>query len=198
MVSFSDDKYTYDFGLKFDGVFGEQRFNPTRALAPFSQASWRGATNLVKKAARSLARGDRDRCVALADRAARLPYDPHEQLMPGALAGQMLMFMALADASDESLLDDDTWLRAAIEVADASPVAAQREWRVAFEAFLQDYELEKREAKQLRSALDRLADGESVRNRGEIDPAELGPVIVELVEATVAYEQRLALSPAGA
>ncbi len=59
-------------------------------------------------------------------------------------------------------------------------------------------ELEKREVKQLRSALDRLADGESVRDRGVIDPAELGPIIVELVEATVAYEQRLALSPAGA
>lgn len=185
------DQHRHHFALPADGAFGASNWNPTGALAPFSRASWAGASNLLDKAVRSLAQGDRDRCISLVDRAARLPFDDHEQAAPAALAGHMLLFSAITDVLEHSGEDDSTWADAVAAVAATSPVEVQQELRHVLAAIVQDYHLGKQEAKVLRATINRLPEGVELRNRGTMEPTELGAVVVQLVEATVAYFERL-------
>ncbi|WP_347354464.1 hypothetical protein [Intrasporangium sp.] len=192
------DAYVHDMELALAGPFGQAHFNPTRALAPFSQAWFHGAVNLLHRAAAALADGDRARCVALVGRVARMPYDDHECACPGAIAANLLPFDAMVEAIEDSPAGDDTWLRAAVEVTDRSPAAAQQELRHVLSAILHDFELEARESRLLSRVVDRLPVGPALRESGPLDPVELAPLILGLVEATAAYRDLLGLrSPAG-
>ena len=67
--------------------------------------------------------GDRDRARAFVDRAARLPYDEHEQAAPVAIAVHMELFCLVTDTLEQAEADDSRWLDAAVDTFWRSPTS---------------------------------------------------------------------------
>lgn len=69
----------------------------TGALAPLSQAARDAAENLLNKAIDKLEIGDSERAERLISRAAAIPFDEHEEIWPGPMMADQMLFGMLSD-----------------------------------------------------------------------------------------------------
>lgn len=170
---------------------GDVRLASGRSLQRFSSGLSDGATNLLVKAGRRLAAGDRATARGFVDRAVALPFDEHEEWRPAASSGEYLLFSAVTDALEESEADDSAWLDAALEVlAGAGPLAAPVLGEVLW-SIPSSYELGKDEQRRLRAGI---AD---VPWRGELvdqdlTDEELTQTLLEVLETHNAYQAAIA------
>jgi len=129
------------FAGRADRPFGDVESASGRVLQPFSIAGQQGAANLLGKARRALNDGDRDRARAFVDRAARLPYDEHEQAAPVAIAVHMELFCLVTDTLEQAEADESRWLDAAVDVLAIADEPARCDMRDVLAAIDQDYSL---------------------------------------------------------
>lgn len=110
-----------------DSFFREGRagtfFGEGGAGTPQQEASWAmqvAAENLLDKLADALGR-DEHRARRLAEQAAALPFDDHEQVWPGVFMAGQTLFDDVSDMVEEWPEDDVSWidvLAEALETAD--------------------------------------------------------------------------------
>lgn len=173
-----------------DRPLGDLEFVAGRTLQPFSTAGWQGAENLVDKARRALRDGDQDRARTLVDRAARLPFDDHEQAAPGALAFHMELFTVVTDSLEDSEEDDPRWLDAALAVLATADEPTRYELRDVLADLNNDYRLPSGERSRLRAAIAAIPARAQLKDL-ELSPAELADHGLAILIACNAYEAAL-------
>ena len=152
-----------------DRPLGDAQLASGRTLAPFSRALGLGAENLLVKAVDALEAQDDDRATALVRRAARLPFDEHEEVAPAAAAAHLLLFNLVTDVMEGSPDDDERWLDAALGVIDGPVQLARLDMRDVLTAIAQDYDLTRSERRRL---------------LGGIRDVEPAPELIDLVDLT--------------
>lgn len=167
--------------------FGNVESVSGRTLQPFSLAGQRAAGNLLAKALRALGAGDESKAGAYVDRAARLPFDPHEQMFPAAGEGTMALFSLVVDALEECEEDDVSWLEAARHAAASADEVGKCELRHTLQAIEADYQLTRRERAALRRLRDSLPEGMELRDRRG-DPDELADLIMSVLAVCRDYQ----------
>lgn len=167
--------------------FGDHEAVAGRTLHPFSRASHDAAANLLDKALRALADGDDERAATFAARAARLPFDRHEEALPAATEAHMALFNSVTDEAEDSD-DDSRWLDAALEVIDTAEPDGAASLRRALEVMVDDFQLLPAEKRRIRAATAGAPDRPDVRDR-QLDPEELTTVVLSILRTVVAYEQ---------
>lgn len=153
-----------------------------------SQASQDGATNLLIKAERAIAVGDRPRADRLVARALALPYDTFEQSVPTAVSAEMMLFNLVSDEAETADEGDESWLDAALNVLDRRPGAAGADLQHILDVIEKDYLLAPSERRRIRQALrDRV---EQVELRELPDgAADLAQRVMGVLELCVAYKK---------
>lgn len=177
-----------------DRPFGDVESLSGRVLQPFSIAGQQSAANLLGKAHRALNDGDRDRARAFVDRAARLPYDEHEQAAPVAIAAHMELFCLVTDTLEQAEADESHWLDAAVDVLATADEPARCDMRDVLAAIDQDYSLNAPERSRIHSAVAPIPDRPALRDL-DLSPTELGDHVVSILAACREY--RAALTAAG-
>jgi len=177
-----------------DRPFGDVESVSGRVLQPFSIAGQQGAANPLGKARRALNDGDRDRARAFVDRAARLPYDEHEQAAPVAMAVHMELFCLVTDTLEQAEADDSRWLDAAVDVLAIADEPTRCDMRDVLAAIDQDYSLNTPERSRIHSAVPPIPDRAALRVL-DLSPTELGDHVVSILAACRDY--RAALNAAG-
>lgn len=92
---------------------GASFFGEGRSGTPEQEASWAqhvAAQNLLDKVAMALEGGDEARARRLAERAARLPFDEHEECWPGATVAAQSFFEEVSDMVEAWPGDDAGWI----------------------------------------------------------------------------------------
>lgn len=173
-----------------DRPFGEVQWVSDRTLQPFSISGWMGAENLLTKARRAIDAGDLDRARKLVDRAARLPYDDHEQAAPAALAAHMELFNVVTDALEEAYADDSRWLDAALAVLTTADEPARYDMRDVLAAIDQDYALNPPESSRLRSAIAPIPHRAALKDL-DLTETALGDEVISILIACEAYRAAL-------
>ena len=79
-----------------------------RAGQEFSRPLHVAADNLLDKALRALDQGDRERAQRYVERAARIPFDDHEEVQPGLFSAHMTLFSSVTDALEDCDPRDDS------------------------------------------------------------------------------------------
>lgn len=161
-----------------------------RTLQPFSFAGQEAAENLLTKARRALATGDPDRARKHIDRAARLPFDDHEQAAPAAFMVHQELFEEIIDALEVSEPGDRRWLDAALEVLETADEPARHDLRDVLAAIDQDYRLEPAEQARLRSAIAPVPERAELIDL-DLDEAELSEHVQSILIACTAYRAAL-------
>lgn len=170
---------------------GDVQFASGRSLQPFSRGLSEAANNLLVKAMRSLATGDRARAEALVDRAISLPFDEHERWSPAAAAGEQLLYNAVTDAVEDADADDPAWLDAALHVLGGTGPHAGPLLGHVLESVRNVYDLSKDERRRLRAGTADLSrQGELVDQ--SLTDAELKVTLLEVLETCNAYAAELA------
>ena len=162
-----------------DRPFGDVESISGQTLQPFSEASQRGAGNLLDKAAKALAVGDDERARRLVDRAARMPYDRHEGTAPAAWAVHMKLFCLVTDTLEQSAIGDPRWLDAAIAVLDDDG-PARFVLRDVLTAIDSDYEMNRDERSRLCAAIAVVPVRVALRDL-DLEPAELADHVVSVL-----------------
>lgn len=179
------------FRAQRDRPLGDAQLASGRTLQPISRGLHDAAINLLTKAARCLAAGDRADALRFVDRAVALPFDDHEECSPAAAAGQQLVYNAVTDAVEESPSDDPTWLDAALAALAGAGLEGGAVLKEVLRDILPVYDLTDRERRRLRAATaDAPKRGELVDRPLAQD--ELGAVLVEVLEVVNAYAAELA------
>ena len=176
------------FAVDTTGALGRTTFSATRDLAPFSEGAAAAADNLVSKALDALKNDDRDRADRLLVRAARLPYDEHEEGFPGLDALSLGLFCLVTDECEASEPDDDGWLRAAFTALPELDDVGSRALLNVLRVVDQDYRLPVRESARIRRAVPRdLTAPDDVAATST--PDQLAPIMGSIARAHVAYAQ---------
>lgn len=170
---------------------GDVQLASGRSLQPFSQGLTEAATNLLVKAMRSLASGDRAKAQAFVERAVSLPFDEHEEWSPAAAAGEHLLYDAVTDAVEESAADDSAWLDAALHTLRTAGPRAALVMRQVVGSVPEAYELGKDELRRLRAGIADLPDQGELVDQSLTDE-ELKVTLIEVLEACNAYAAELA------
>lgn len=92
---------------------GDSFFSQKRSGTPEQEASWAqqvAAQNLLDKVADALEQGDEARAQRLAEQAAALPYNDHEQMWPGVFMAGQSLFEDVSDMVEEWPQDDASWI----------------------------------------------------------------------------------------
>lgn len=178
-----------------DTPFGDVELVSGRTLQPFSVAGHRAADNLLAKALRALEAGDPERARVLVDRAARLPYDRHEETCPAASQAHMALFNRVIDELEGAPAGDSRWLDAAVEVLATADDDGRCELRDVLVVVDKEYELTRHERATLRAAV---AD---VPPRPELsdlrpEPEELATLVLSALDTCRRYAAALE-APAG-
>ena len=163
-----------------DQPFGGAEIVSGRTLQPFSLAGQRAAGNLLAKALRALEAGDRSKAHGYVARAARLPFDRHEEMYPAAGEGTMALFSLVTYALEDCEEDDGTWLEAARSAAALADEVGRIELGYTLQAIDRDYRLNRAERAALRAILDSLPEGTELRDR-RADPDELTTLIMSVL-----------------
>jgi hypothetical protein len=173
---------------------GRARSASRVALSPISRAMWVGAENLLIKALRNLSQGDDANAVRLVERACRLPYDAHEDAHPAGLAAHMILFEIITDEMEEADEHDSRWLGAALSLLHEIGEDERIELGHVLQAIRQDYSLERREAMRLDAALRDMPETPELRDRGDLGPEILTPVVLGILQTVLAYNNAVRAS----
>lgn len=105
-----------------------ERGLPRRSRAEVAQSDglWLAAENLVRKVADALLDGDVERAHRVAERAAGLPYDEHQEMWPGVAVADQEIFNTLTDAVEIWPADEHSWVDAVSAGMAESPTAAEQ------------------------------------------------------------------------
>lgn len=112
---------------------GASFFRQGRPLAqatPAQQASWAqhvAAQNLLDKVADAVDDGDERRARKLAEQAASLPFDDHEEVWPGPFSAGQGVFEAISDIVEEWPEGDASWIEVLAEALETSDGWAREE-----------------------------------------------------------------------
>lgn len=157
-----------------------------RTLQPFSRAGQAAADNLLDKAVRALEADDTDRARRYADRAARLPFDDHEEAAPAAWAAHLRLFGVVTDALEASEPENHRWLEAALAVLETAEEPARFDLRDVLADIVQDYELPKTERRRLRAAITPIPDRATLFDL-DLDELDLSDHIMSILKARAVY-----------
>ncbi|KNX37915.1 hypothetical protein [Luteipulveratus halotolerans] len=162
------------------------------ALQPFSRAGMEAADNLLRKAKRALAAGDDQRAQRFVDRALSLPYDEHEHTRPALFSAHMALFNVVMDALERCPEDDSTWLDAALDVLARLEGTARDDLREVLAVVDTDYAIKRAESHRLQAAIRGIPERTALIERDDLPPETLPTVVLALLRAVLAYENRLA------
>lgn len=176
-----------------DQPFGNVELISGQTLQPFSFAGQEAARNLLDKARRALDEGDPDRAEKFVRRAARLPFDAHEQAAPAAWAAHMELFRLITDTLEASSSDDPRWLDAVVEVLAVSDESARYVIRDVLTAIDQDYHLESTERSRIRAEVAPIPDRAALRDL-DLDATALGEHVLSILIACRDYQAALEAS----
>ncbi len=196
-AGFADNDYDYLVDLLVDLGFGDVELVSDETLSQFSQAWWAAAENLLTKARRWFAAGDDDRARRLVDRAVALPYDPHEDAAPAALAATTLLFDIVVDEMEAAETTDTRWLDAALAVLDGADEQGRFELRDVLVAVRDDYRLPKRENRRIFEATSGIPARTELRDMGLLPPEQLGLIVESIMRASIAYGEAITASHDG-
>lgn len=171
-----------------DRPFGDVEAVSGATLQPYSRALHYGASNLLDKALRWWEE-DRARALRYVDQAVALPYDPHEESYPAALAAHLVLFEAVTDELEAASLGDSRWLDAALAVLRATTNSARFDLRDVLQTVDHDFGLETIERRRLRAAVAGIPPMPETRDLVDLTTAELRERVVDLLDACVAYER---------
>lgn len=165
---------------------GRARESSHHLLSPVSDALSEAAGHLLVKAIRALDAGDDVRARRFVDRALALPYDEHEELLPGWWEASMFLDTTVAHRLETCAAGDTSWLDAAEAVlADADPRSAEA-LRASLPTFADDHALSAGELRRCRRAAGGLRPDHWVDNMVD-DPAERADVVLGVLAMILAY-----------
>lgn len=173
-----------------DQPFGNVESISGRTLQPFSRAGLQAAGNLLSKAGRALAEGDADRAMRYVDRAARLPFDHHEETAPVAFEGHMMLFSIVVDALEDCPPDDSRWLDAAVHTLQKADECATYDIRDVLMAIAGDYEISSSERARIRTAVAQVPERAELRDL-DLSAGELSEHVMAILSACRTYEAAL-------
>lgn len=97
-----DDGFdTFDAEMARRSPYGIHPEAKTGALAPLSQAARDAAENLLDKAVDKIEAGDAERADRLISRAAAIPFDEHENIWPGPMMADQMLFGFLSGIAED-------------------------------------------------------------------------------------------------
>lgn len=114
MSSFDLGEFDPAYGLRPE--FGELARQAGRARNARSSAQVERAENLLRKAARRIEAGDADAAERFLTRAAAIPWDDNDEWSPCIHGASMLLYTPIADAQENSPMDDSGWLDRSLDV----------------------------------------------------------------------------------
>ena len=181
-----------DLSERADRPLGNVWLMSGRAHQQFSQPLHVGADNLLIKAVRALEQGDRERAQGYIARAARIPFDEFEEQHPGLLSAHMTLFAAVSDAIEDSDPGDAGWLDAALGVLGSCGEDARLHLLWVLDEAQQGWQLEGRERRRVRAVLAGVDPEGQLQARLEAGRTSAEQVILEVLDAVLAYEDALA------
>jgi hypothetical protein len=155
----------------------------------FEQVAYRAADNLLDKARRAVESGDRVRARTYVERATRLPFDEHEQQHPGLYTAHMLLFSTVTDALEECEPNDSSWLDAALRVLPGVGESARQDLLQTLRVAAQDWGISARQARRVREATAGVDSLDIMERRVNDDEITQQRVILELLDAVIAYNE---------
>lgn len=166
--------------------FGDTDLVSGRIMQPFSRASHQAASNLLQKAIRAVQADDPDRGRRYVERAARLPFDRHEEQHPLAGEAHMMLYNLVIDELEDAAENDSGWLDAALEVLAASDHAVSCEVRDVLTVVDKEYNITARERSTLRAAVADVPPRAELRDLA-VDADDLVEIVMSLIDARIAY-----------
>lgn len=166
---------------------GNLREASDRLLSPVSRSMSQAAGNLLVKAIRALDAGDDVRARRFVERALALPFDDHDELLPGWWEAHMLIYTAVADRLEACAVGDTSWLDAAEAVlVDADPRAAAA-LREALPTLSDDHDLSASELRRCRRAAGDIKQDHWIEHIPD-DPTERVDVVMAVLAIVLAYD----------
>lgn len=145
-----------------------------------SAALRKGARNLIAKAVEAM-ESDPDTARGYVTRAARLPFDEHEECHPAAAAALLEVFLAVVDVMQAS--EGEEWLDAALATLDSADDATRGELRHVLADIAQDYELTGAERRRLKRAIATVPVAPRLDDLPDLDAEELTSRIMAILAA---------------
>lgn len=122
----------------------------------------------------------------IAERAARLPFDRHEEQHPLAGEGHMVVFNLVIDELENSAQDDFGWLDAALQVLATGDDVVRCELRDVLTVVDKEYNITARERSALRAAIADVPPRAELRDL-PVDADDLVDIVLRLLTACAAY-----------
>ncbi len=167
---------------------GNVRDASNHLLSPVSRGMAQAAANLLVKARRALDEGDDVRARRFVERALALPFDEHEEQLPGWWEAQMMMYTAVAERLETCADGDTSWLDAAeavLAVADPRAAPALRE---SLPSLADDHDLSARELRRCRRAAGGILPDDWIENVPD-DPTERADIVLAVLQLVRAYDR---------
>ena len=160
-----------------------------------NQAVSNAADNLLVKATRAIASGDRSRAERYVDRALELPWDQMAEAEAAPQAAHMALYRMVTGAIQRSDEGDQSWLDAAEARIPRCGVHAREDLLEVLRVVANDYQVDRDEVRRIR----RLAPGDGlVHGTGDImltragaDRATVRVIVLDLLDALVVLEREI-------
>jgi hypothetical protein len=189
------ERFAELMAARADTPFGDVESVSDRTLQPFSIAGHRSARNLLEKALRAQGVGDDQRARMLVERAARLPYDRHEETYPAASEAQMVLFNLVTDELEGAPEGYTRWLDAAVEVLASADEVGRCTLREVLVSVDHDFDLTRQERAILRAAIAPVPARPDLRDLRP-EPSELAEIMLSVLDACLRYRNALEAPPA--
>jgi hypothetical protein len=174
-----------------DRGLGDLQVRSNLGQRQFGQVSYLAARNLLIKAARAVAAGDRQRATRYVDRATDLPFDDEERANPAVFEAHMHLYEIVTDAVDTCAVDCSCWLDAAEAALTTCGGHAREDLLETLAAVDQEYRLQPREHRRVRTLVAGAPEGDVLERRVDDDRPTQSQVIFELLQVANAYETAL-------
>lgn len=170
------------------GAFGTL---PPPRLPYVQDPKYLAAENLVAKAASRLHDGEEDRARRPVEQAAGLGWFALEEVPYAVLVAQSLLFDEIVDSLEGAQPSEWAWRDACLAILeDASALEAQV-LREPLAAILHDYDLPKRQIREVRQAVAAVREDESFGLDAQSSPEQVGAVVWAMVSLTTRLHRRL-------
>jgi len=147
------------------------------------------ADNLLAKALRDLADGNRSRADAYIEKAMRLP-DSRQRGGPAAQgAAHLMVFSAIVDEVELADPGDSSWLDRALIVLDECGELAALDLKDALQSVASDYDLERGEKKRIRAAVGEDDHEKAIALLLETGRASARELVQQCLDAVILYQQ---------
>lgn len=186
MSGLHEDRFARLMAERANAPFGDAELKSGQVLRRFSRATHDIAANLLAKAVLAVRSGDRERARRYVERAARLPFDRHEDEHPLAAEAHMMVFNAVIDELEGCDQGDTGWLDAALIVLQAADGTLRCELRDVLRVVDEEYDISKKERTALRAAIAEVPARAELADLA-VEPAELVDIAIVLVDGCVAY-----------